>query len=64
MPCSILARVHQRRNRSSRGLAIDEGLWDVYFGPIKLGRMDERLLRIADHKGRTVRKQVSPKSPD
>jgi len=34
---------------------VDDGLWDVYFGPLKLGRMDERLLRIADHKGRTVR---------
>ena len=43
---------------------VGDGLWDVYFGPLKLGRMDERILRIADHKGRTVRKQVSPMSPD
>ena len=43
---------------------VDDGLWDVYFGPIKLGRMDERILRIEDHKGRTLRKQVSPMSPD
>jgi hypothetical protein len=43
---------------------VDDGLWDVYFGPITLGRMDERILRIEDHKGRTVRKQVSPMSPD
>ena len=35
---------------------VGDGLWDVYFGPMKLGRMDERLLRIADHKGRTVRR--------
>ena len=34
---------------------VDDGLWDVYFGPLKLGRMDERILRIEDHKGRTVR---------
>ena len=40
--------------------AVDDGLWDVYFGPVKLGRMDERLLRIEDHKGRTVRKTPSP----
>jgi hypothetical protein len=42
---------------------VGDGLWDVYFGPLKLGRMDERLLRIEDHKGRTVRK-VLPMSPD
>jgi len=43
---------------------IDDGLWEVYFGPLKLGRMDERILRIEDHKGRTIRKTVSPMSPD
>ena len=43
---------------------VDDGLWDVYFGPLKLGRMDERILRIEDHKGRTVRKKLSPMSPD
>lgn len=42
---------------------VGDGLWDVYFGPLRLGRLDERLLRIADHKGRTVRK-VLPMSPD
>ena len=36
--------------------AVDDGRWDVYFGPVKLGRMDERILRIEDQKGRTVRK--------
>lgn len=43
---------------------VGDGLWDVYFGPVKLGRMDERILRITDHKGRTVRKQVLPMSLD
>jgi len=43
---------------------VGDGLWDVYFGPVKLGRMDERILRIVDYKGRTVRKQVSPMSLD
>ncbi len=42
---------------------IDDGIWDVYFGPLKLGRMDERILRIADHKGRTIRKKLLPMSP-
>ncbi len=39
---------------------VGDGLWDVYFGPLKLGRMHERLLRIEDHKGRTVRKTPPP----
>ena len=39
---------------------VDDGLWDVYFGPVKLGRMDERILRIEDHKGRTVRRPSPP----
>jgi hypothetical protein len=39
---------------------VDSGLWDVYFGPVKLGRMDERLLRIEDHKSRTVRRSSPP----
>ena len=39
---------------------VDNGIWDVYFGPLKLGRMDERILRIEDHKGRTVRKTPPP----
>jgi len=39
---------------------VDDGLWDVYFGPVTLGRMDERILRIEDHKGRTVRRTSPP----
>ena len=39
---------------------VDDGRWDVYFGPVKLGRMDERILRIEDHTGRTVRRGPSP----
>jgi hypothetical protein len=45
--------------------AVDNDLWDVYFGPLKLGRFDERTLRIKDHLGRTQRRgEVSPMSPD
>jgi len=29
----------------------DDGIWEVRFRPLKLGRMDERVLRIEDHKG-------------
>jgi transposase InsO family protein len=43
---------------------VDDGLWDVYFGPVKLGGMDERRLQIEDHKGRWARKRVSPMSLD
>lgn len=46
---------------------VDDGLWDVYFGPVKLGRMDERRLQIEDHKGRFARKrsrEMSSMSPD
>lgn len=39
---------------------VGDGLWDVYFGPLTLGRLDERILRIEDHKGRTVRRRPSP----
>jgi hypothetical protein len=36
--------------------AVDDGAWDVYFGPVKLGRMDERTLRIEDYPRRAVRR--------
>ena len=34
---------------------IDDGLWDVYFGPLKLGRLHERQMRIEDAYGRLKR---------
>jgi putative transposase len=43
---------------------VGDGLWDVYFGPVQLGRLDERKLRIEDQRGRWIRRQVSPMSPD
>ena len=43
---------------------VGDGLWDVYFGPLKLGRLDERRRQIEDHQGRFVRKTLSPMSPD
>lgn len=43
---------------------VGDGLWDVFFGPLKLGRLDERRRRIEDHKGRWIRRQVLPMSPD
>jgi transposase InsO family protein len=35
---------------------IDDGLWDVYFGQLKLGRLHERHMRIEDHLGRLKRR--------
>jgi putative transposase len=34
---------------------IDEGVWNVYFGPLKLGRLLERHMRIEDAYGRLKR---------
>jgi putative transposase len=37
---------------------IDEGVWNVYFGPLKLGRLLERHMRIEDAFGRLKRHNV------
>ena len=34
---------------------IDDGIWNVYFGPLKLGRFHERHMRIEDANGRLLR---------
>ncbi len=37
---------------------IDDGVWNVYFGPLKLGRLNERHMRIEDQYGRLQRKTL------
>jgi len=37
---------------------IDDGIWDVYFGPLKLGRLNERRMLIEDEFGRLRRHNV------
>jgi putative transposase len=37
---------------------IDDGIWSVYFGPIELGRLDERDFRIEDILGRKSRRKL------
>lgn len=37
---------------------IDDGIWNVYFGPLKLGRLLERHMRIEDAYGRLKRHNV------
>jgi putative transposase len=36
---------------------IDDGIWNVYFGPLKLGRLLERYMRIEDAYGRLKRRR-------
>jgi putative transposase len=43
---------------------VDDGLWDLHFGPLCLGRLDELDGRIEDALGRTRRRRVLPMSPD
>jgi len=33
----------------------DDGIWNVYFGPLKLGSLHERRMRIEDAYGRLYR---------
>jgi putative transposase len=37
---------------------IDDGIWNVYFGALKLGRLIERHIKIEDEYGRLNRKTV------
>ena len=37
---------------------IDDCIWNVYFGPLKLGRLHERHMRIEDEYGRLKRHKV------
>ena len=37
---------------------IDDGIWNVYFGPLRLGRLNERHMRIEDEYGRLYRRHV------
>lgn len=34
---------------------VGNGQWDIYYGPIKLGRLHERSMKIEDHLGRLTR---------
>lgn len=43
---------------------VDDGLWEVFYGPVRLGRFDERDSKIEDDRGRKYRKNVLPMSPD
>ena len=37
---------------------IADGIWNVYFGPLKLGRLNERHMRIEDEYGRLARRRA------
>jgi hypothetical protein len=34
---------------------VGDGIWDVYFSHVRLGQMDERILRVEDALGRRMR---------
>ena len=34
---------------------IDDGIWDIYFGPVWLGRLNEKLMKIEDENGKLQR---------
>ena len=37
---------------------IDDGVWEVWFGPLRLGRMDKRQLTITDALGKAARRKL------
>ncbi len=37
---------------------IADGIWNVYFGPLRLGRLSEHHMRIEDAYGRLYRRHV------
>ena len=43
---------------------VGDDVWDLYFGPLRLGQMDERHGKIEDALGRRARKRLLPMSPD
>lgn len=43
---------------------VGEGLWDVYFSRLRLGRLDEKRMQIEDPYGRWTRWDPLPMSPD
>ena len=42
---------------------VGDGLWDVYFGALRLGRLHERYMRIEDAYGRLKRRGQRPATP-
>ena len=45
-----------RRDRQYIGLEeVGDGIWDVYFSNVRLGQMDERILRVEDALGKRMR---------
>ena len=36
---------------------VDDGVWDLYFGSVRLGQMDERTFTIQDALGNRMRKR-------
>jgi transposase InsO family protein len=43
---------------------VGDGIWDLYFGPLRLGQFDEETGTIEDALGRRAKNRVLPISPD
>lgn len=43
---------------------VGDGLWDVYSSRLRLGRLDQRRMRIEERYGRWTRWEAVPMSPD
>ena len=41
---------------------IADGIWNLYFGPLRLGRLSERHMRIEDEYGRLYRRNPCPRT--
>jgi len=37
--------------------AVDDGVWNIYFGHLELGRFDERQRRVIDRLGKKKRRE-------
>lgn len=53
-----LAVTHALRQQPIGLEPIDDGVWEVWFGPLRLGRMDERQLTITDRSSKTVDRKL------
>jgi hypothetical protein len=62
--CALDVRAHKRLLAAQgTSFRIDKGIWNVYFGPVKLGRLIEEQVRIEDEPAVRLRFGVSASDP-
>ncbi len=62
--CSKRSKSNDDALYKTRRDSVGDGVWDVYYGPLRLGQFDERHYKLEDALGRRARKRVLPMSPD